>query len=71
MFYYIFAYNYLLHSYNLNFQKETITLFTPPPSRVITLGWINLIFLTVCFERFGFLVHKHTKGHFGKNITLY
>ena len=30
----------------LNLQKETITLFTPPPSRVITIGWISLKFLT-------------------------
>ena len=44
LFYYIFAYNYLLHLYILNLQKRTITLFTP--SRVITIGWINLIFLT-------------------------
>ena len=42
--YYVFAYNYLLHSYNLNLQKETITLFTPP-SRVTTISWISLIFL--------------------------
>ena len=45
LFYYIFAYIRLLHSHSLNLQKETITLFTPP-CKVITIGWINLIFLT-------------------------
>ena len=42
LFYYIFASNYLLHSYNLNLQKETITYSSP--SKVITIGWINFFF---------------------------
>ena len=45
LFYYVFTYNNLLHSHNLNLQKETITLFTLS-SKVITIGWISLIFLT-------------------------
>ena len=41
LFYYIFAYNCLLHSYNLNLQKEIITLFIPPQGDYLRLNQFN------------------------------
>ena len=76
LFYYIFAYNYLLHSHNLNLQKETIILFTFPPSlpfRMITINWINsLIFLTPSYYDVFMIenrVCKITGPHFTRNVT--
>ena len=56
LFYYILAYNCLLHSYFLNLLKKIISIFTP----LITLDWINLIFLTKVFKVFSiFLIIVH------------
>ena len=46
LFYYILAYICLLHSHSLNLQKKDHHPIHPP-SRVITIGLISLIFLTI------------------------
>ena len=48
LFYYILAYICLLHSHRL-ICKKRLSPYSPP-SRVITIGWISLIFLIIYMQ---------------------